>query len=98
MSLSGSPVYEFVGGVHPPHSKEATEASPIEVMPPPSIVVIPLQQHIGAPCKAVVKMKDEVKRGQIIGEAGGFVSALFIPAFRALLKKWSFVLILPVAR
>ena len=76
MSLSGSlNVYEFEGGVHPPHSKKSTEASSIEVMPPPKTVVIPLQQHIGAPCKVCVKVKDEVKRGQVIGTAGGFVSA-----------------------
>jgi electron transport complex protein RnfC len=76
LTLSGSnSVFDFAGGVHPPHSKETTEASPIEVMSPPSTVVIPLQQHIGAPCKVVVKVKDEVKRGQVVGEAGGFVSA-----------------------
>jgi len=34
-----------------------------------------LSQHIGAPAKSVVKPKDAVKAGQLIAEAGGFVSA-----------------------
>jgi len=68
-------VFDFIGGVHPPHFKRYTEANAIEIMPLPTTVVIPLQQHIGAPCKPVVKPKDTVKRGQVIGEPGGFVSA-----------------------
>ena len=88
MSLSGSTiVYEFEGGVHPPHSKEATEASPIEIMPPPSTVVIPLQQHIGASCRVAVKVKDEVKRGQVVGEMGGFVSAPVHSSISGVVKK-----------
>ena len=41
----------------------------------PKIVYIPLQQHIGAPAKPIVEKGDEVKKGQMIGQAGGFVSA-----------------------
>lgn len=40
----------------------------------PKLVVIPMQQHIGAPCEPTVKAGDEVKVGQKIGEAKGFVS------------------------
>lgn len=40
----------------------------------PKLVVIPMQQHIGAPCEPIVKAGDEVKVGQKIGEAKGFVS------------------------
>ena len=65
----------FRGGVHPPGHKEPTEGRPIERMPPPSRVVIPLQQHTGAACEPVVKVGDEVKEGQRIGEAKGFVSS-----------------------
>ena len=36
---------------------------------------IPLSQHLGAPCKAVVTPGQEVKKGELIGEPGGFVSA-----------------------
>jgi len=61
-------------GIKPPHWK-FTKEKKTEKMPLPDEVVIPLSQHIGAPCKAVVKMRDEVKVGQVVGEAGGFVSA-----------------------
>lgn len=62
------------GGIHPPESK-LTGNSPIEVMPLPSELAIPLSQHLGKPAKPVVKMNDEVKKGQLIGEADGFISA-----------------------
>lgn len=65
----------FKGGVHPPHFKESTEGCPIEHAVEPKVVTIPLRQHIGAPCEAIVKAGDSVKVGQKIGEAGGFVSA-----------------------
>jgi electron transport complex protein RnfC len=64
----------FKGGVHPPCNKNLTEALPIEVLPPPEKVIIPLSMHIGAPAKIAVKRGDSVKIGQIIGESGGFVS------------------------
>ncbi|HHY91197.1 MAG TPA: electron transport complex subunit RsxC, partial [Clostridiales bacterium] len=62
----------FRGGVHPPHFKEATERVPIEKAQEPKQVVIPLQQHIGAPCEALVKVGDSVKVGQKIGESKSF--------------------------
>ncbi|MBK5251616.1 MAG: electron transport complex subunit RsxC [Peptostreptococcaceae bacterium] len=65
----------FRGGIHPPHSKSMTEHLPVEKALEPETVVIPLQQHIGAPCQAIVEVGEKVKVGQKIGEAGGFVSA-----------------------
>ncbi|MCT4618566.1 MAG: electron transport complex subunit RsxC [Marinisporobacter sp.] len=65
----------FRGGVHPPHYKEATERCKVEKAKEPTRVVIPLQQHIGAPCEALVKPRDKVKVGQKIGEAKAFVCA-----------------------
>jgi electron transport complex protein RnfC len=70
-SLLGS----FKGGVHPPEHKEPTESRPIERMPLPSRVVVPLQQHTGAPCEPLVQVGDEVKEGQRVGEPKGFVSS-----------------------
>jgi len=64
----------FKGGTHPPHSKKATEKLALEKANAPKIVVIPMQQHIGAPCDPIVAVGDEVKVGQKIGEAKGFVS------------------------
>lgn len=65
----------FKGGIHPPGHKDATEGKPVDVMPLPRRVVIPLAQHLGVPCEPVVKVGDEVQEGQLIGEAKAFVSA-----------------------
>lgn len=42
---------------------------------PPEEVVIPLQQHIGAPCKPLLGKGEHVKIGQKIGDSDSFVSA-----------------------
>ncbi len=63
------------GGVHPPESKQYTEHKPIEDAPLPRRAIVPLQQHIGAPCDPLVKAKETVCVGQCIGEPKGFVSA-----------------------
>lgn len=67
-------MFNFRGGIHPREDKEATEHKPVEVLPLPSRVHIPLSQHIGAPSKAVVKKGDKVRTGTLIGEPGGRVS------------------------
>ncbi len=63
----------FLGGVHPKGMK-APEI-PVTVIAPPPQVVIPLLQHIGAPCKPLVSKGDTVKMGQKIGESPAAVSA-----------------------
>lgn len=65
----------FRNGIHPKESKHFTSSKPIELFPLPGSVSIPVQQHIGAPCEWLVQKKDEVKTGQVIGKAGGFVSS-----------------------
>lgn len=65
----------FKGGVHPYDGKSLTKDSPVESYLPRGEMVYPLSQHIGAPAAPVVQKGDYVKRGQKIGEAGGFVSA-----------------------
>jgi len=65
----------FRGGVHPNDRKGYTAAKAIEIAPLPEKVIIPTRQHIGAPCSPVVKVGDEVKKGQVIAEAQAFVSA-----------------------
>lgn len=64
----------FPGGIHPDDNKRYSKDAKIELYPQPDKVVIPLNQHIGAPAKPVVKVGDTVKTGQLIAEAGGFVS------------------------
>lgn len=63
-----------VGGVHPSESKFSAGKS-IQALPLPKSVIIPIVQHIGAPSKVLVKRGDEIKTGQVIAQAGGFVSA-----------------------
>ena len=64
----------FKRGVHPPYRKAATQELPLVNMPPPERVVIPFSQHIGAPSEPIVAVGDEVKVGQPISQAEGFVS------------------------
>ncbi len=63
----------FVGGIHPPHSKRASEEKAVRKALEPKTVTIPLRQHIGSPCDPIVKKGDVVKVGQKIGEASSFV-------------------------
>ena len=65
----------FKGGIHPYEGKELTENKPVTEYLPKGDLVFPLSQHIGAPAKPVVKKGDPVLAGQLIAEAGGFVSA-----------------------
>ncbi|MBZ2175330.1 electron transport complex subunit RsxC [Schnuerera sp. xch1] len=65
----------FKGGVNVPHHKDLTESLPIEKAKEPDVVYIPLHQHVGAPCDSLVKMGDNVKVGQKIGQSDAFVSA-----------------------
>lgn len=65
----------FKGGINPPGYKELTSGKPIVKANDPKVVYIPLQQHIGAPCEAIVQVGDYVKLGQKIGESTAFISA-----------------------
>lgn len=65
----------FKRGIHPKHGKHYTEKKPIKILEPKGDLVFPMSQHIGAPCKPLVKKGDQVLVGQKIGEAQGFVSA-----------------------
>ncbi|SHJ21870.1 electron transport complex subunit RsxC [Hespellia stercorisuis] len=65
----------FKGGIHPNDGKSlAKDQAIVDVMPTGNLVY-PLSQHIGAPAKPVVQAGDQVLKGQMIAEAGGFVSA-----------------------
>jgi len=62
-------------GIHVPDMKALTSDLNIEVMPAPEKVFISLSQHIGAPASPVVGIGDKVKKGQLIGESVGAISA-----------------------
>jgi len=65
----------FSGGVHPADNKALTAHKPTVAAAIPKRAVIPLSQHLGAPTKPIVVVGQEVKKGEKIGEATGFVSA-----------------------
>ncbi|MCR8547476.1 electron transport complex subunit RsxC [Salipiger sp. P9] len=63
------------GGVHPETRKFLSAESPIEPMPIPALLRLPLQQHIGAPAEPLVARDDHVLKGQLIARARGPISA-----------------------
>jgi electron transport complex protein RnfC len=63
------------GGVHPPDNKQATADKPIRKMDAPELVVLPLRQHLGAPCSPTVGKGDKVLVGTVVGDSEAFVSA-----------------------
>ena len=60
-------------GVAVPHHKNTAGTEPVRM--PPALVVLPTVMHIGAPAVPVVKVGDEVKVGEKVAEASGFVSS-----------------------
>ncbi|MBW9172274.1 electron transport complex subunit RsxC [Clostridium estertheticum] len=68
-------IKSFRGGIHPNGSKNYTASKPIEIATLPSKVVIPVSQHIGAPCVPTVAKGDYVKKGQVIATSPAFVSS-----------------------
>lgn len=65
----------FKGGIHPDDGKSFSKDQAIRTLLPKGDLAYPLSQHIGAPANPVVKKGDRVLKGQMIAEAGGFVSA-----------------------
>jgi electron transport complex protein RnfC len=65
----------FKGGIHPPYNKSYTDKLPIVEMPAPKEAAISMSMHIGAPAGPIVEVGQEVKMGDLIGKAPGFVSS-----------------------
>ena len=61
----------FFGGIHPKYNKEMSTIITAFSTIAPKQVVIPMQQHIGAPCQPLVKVGDHVLRDQKIGDGEG---------------------------
>jgi electron transport complex protein RnfC len=68
-------LWKFHGGIHVPDEKSLSNTRPVEVMPVPGRLVIPLQQHIGATARPAVKVGEQVLKGQLLAQAEGYVSA-----------------------
>ena len=66
--------FKFLGNTRIPHHKNTADMQPVK-MTPPKEVLLPMSQHLGTPATPVVKVGDEVKVGQLIAEASGFVSS-----------------------
>ena len=71
--------FSFFGGVHPDEHKHLTSEKPIQVFPDPDVLVVPMSQHIGAPCKPLVKKGDYVTMGQKIGDNAGLCVPVHAP-------------------
>ena len=67
-------MFHSLPSIHVKHQKNTAELESV-VMPVPAEVTISMSQHIGAPCKPVVKVGDTVKVGQLIGNSDAAVSA-----------------------
>ncbi|MDX9944461.1 MAG: electron transporter RnfC, partial [Azonexus sp.] len=62
-------------GIHPADHKRPAADAPLRVMPVPAKLYLPLQQHLGSPSRPVVLVGQKVKKGELIAEAQGMVSA-----------------------
>lgn len=71
--------HRFFGGIHPNAHKELSCDQPIQDFPEPAVLVVPLSQHIGAPCKPLVKKGDPVTVGQKIGDNTGLCVPVHSP-------------------
>ena len=65
----------FRGGVHLSYHKDLTQHKLIRKAKIPSKAIIPLSQHIGNPCRFLVKVGDKVNVGTKLAEAEGFISS-----------------------
>ena len=69
----------FFGGIHPDDRKALSREKAITPFPAPKQVTIPLSQHIGAPCKPLVQVGDQVTVGQKLGDNTGLCVPVHAP-------------------
>lgn len=67
-------VKQVKGGVLVDHHKDTKDMATVRITPPER-VILPMQQHIGAPCVPVVRVGDHVDVGQLIADSDKYVSA-----------------------
>ncbi|MEW8522715.1 MAG: electron transport complex subunit RsxC [Candidatus Thiodiazotropha endolucinida] len=68
-------LFKIRGGVHPDDRKLLSAEQPIENLPMPELLHIPLQQHIGAAAIPMVRRGEMVKKGQLLARSQGAISA-----------------------
>ena len=71
--------FSFFGGIHPKENKWYACDKAVQEFPEPDLLVIPMSQHIGAPCKPLVKKGDTVTVGQKIGDNEGLCVPVHAP-------------------
>ena len=75
MTTAHRKLWRFPGGLHlDEHKAKSTRASVIPARLPKRLV-LPLRQHIGAAAKPLVKVAQQVYKGQLLAQADGYVSA-----------------------
>ncbi len=69
--------FTFKRGIHPPDGKKFTNTKKIEILMPEKdkLIIMPMSQHLGAPCTPIVEKGDRVLLGQKIADSDAFVSA-----------------------
>lgn len=76
----------FRRGVHPKGNKHYTENEAIKELVISGDATYPMSQHIGSPCTPIVEVGDEIKKGQLIAKATGFVSSNIFSAVSGKVK------------
>jgi electron transport complex protein RnfC len=68
-------LFKIRGGVHPHDRKSLSADRPIEDLPLPPLLHIPLQQHIGATATPAVRRGQKVAKGDLLAHSQGMISA-----------------------
>jgi electron transport complex protein RnfC len=72
--MSARPFFDIPGGIHPDERKTLSNRTPIQTLPIPRHLILPLSQHIGTPAEPCVSVGQRVLKGQIIAEASSVIS------------------------
>jgi len=68
-------LWSFHGGLHLDDHKSESNQRPVQHMPLPDRLTLPLHQHIGQNAEPVVRVGELVKKGQVVARAPDYVSA-----------------------
>lgn len=75
MTQASDRIHAFHGGLHLPDHKDVSTGRPIQKIPLPGKLIIPLQQHIGGPAEPIVQPGDKVLKGQTIAQVSDYIGA-----------------------
>ncbi len=68
-------IWSFHGGLHLDGHKGESTGRPVQAVPLPARLTLPLQQHIGQTAEPVVQVGERVRKGQVVARATDYVSA-----------------------